>query len=40
MENCVPDVVKKLKVKVFNLMSRTNETRHIEWHETFQCKVD
>ena len=27
---CVPDVVKKLSVRVFNLMSRTNETRHIE----------
>ena len=25
---CVPDVVKKLIVKVFNLMSRTNETKH------------
>ena len=35
---CVPDVVKKLNVKVFNLMSRTNETRHIEWHETCKCK--
>ena len=33
---CVPDVVKNLNVKVFNLMSRTNETRHIEWHEP--CK--
>ena len=31
---CVPDVVKDLNVKVFNLMSRTNETRHIKWHET------
>ena len=30
----VPDVVKNLNVKVFNLMSRTNETRHIEWYET------
>ena len=29
---CVIDVVKNLNVKVFNLMSRTNETRHIEWH--------
>ena len=29
---CVPDVVKNLNVKVFNLMSRTNETRHIKWH--------
>ena len=33
---CFPDVVKNLNVKVFNLMSRTNEIRHIEWHET--CK--
>ena len=24
---CVPDIVKNLNVKVFNLMSRTNETR-------------
>ena len=29
-ELCVPDVVKNINVKVFNLMSRTNETRHIE----------
>ena len=31
---CVPDVVKKLNVKVFNLMSRTKKTRFIEWHGT------
>ena len=35
---CVPDVVKNLNVKVFSLMSRTNETRHIEWHETCKCE--
>ena len=35
---CVPDVVKNLNVKVFNLMSRTNETRPIKWHETCKCK--
>ena len=29
---CVADVVKNLNVKVFNLMSRTIEARHIEWH--------
>ena len=34
----VPDVVKNLNVRAFNLMSRTNETRHIEWHETCKCK--
>ena len=31
---CVPDVVKKLNVKVFNLMSRTKKTRFIECHGT------
>ena len=35
---CVPDVIKDLNVKVFNLMSRTNETRHIKWHETCKCE--
>ena len=34
---CVPDAIKDLNVKVFNLMSRTNETRHIKWHETCKC---
>ena len=27
---CVPNVIKNLNVKVFNLISRTNETRFIE----------
>ena len=35
---CVPDVVKDLKVKVFNLMSRTNETKDIKWHKTRKCE--
>ena len=35
---CVPNVVKDLNVKVFNLMSRTNKTRHIKLHETCKCK--
>ena len=35
---CAPDTVKNLIVRVFNLMPRTNETRHIEWHETCKCK--
>ena len=37
-ELCVSYVVKNFNVKVFNLMSITNETRHIEWHETCKCK--
>ena len=35
---CVPDVVKNLNFKLFNLMSRTNETRHTKRHETCKCK--
>ena len=35
---CVPDVVKDLNVKVFNLMSRTNEARHIKLHKTCKCQ--
>ena len=34
---CVTDVAKDLNVKVFNLMSRTTETRQIKWHETCRC---
>ena len=30
---CVLDVAKNVNVKVFNLVSGTNKTRRIEWHE-------
>ena len=35
---CVSDTIKSINVKVFNLMSRTNETRHIKWHKTCKCR--
>ena len=35
---CVSDAIKNINVKVFNQMSRTVETRHIEWHKTCKCK--
>ena len=35
---CVPDDLKNTNIKVFNLMSRTNETRHIKWHKTCKCR--
>ena len=35
---CVPDVIKDLNVKVFNLMSGTNETRFIKWHGNRKCE--
>ena len=34
---CAPDVSKNENVKVFNLVSRTNETRR-DWHKTCKCK--
>ena len=34
----VPDVVKNINVKVFDLMSWSNQTKHIEWHKTCKCK--
>ena len=40
INECVPDNIKNINVKVFNLMSRTKETRHIKWHKTCKCKLD
>ena len=35
---CVSDQIKKTNVKTFNLMSRTNEARHIKWYKTCKCR--
>ena len=35
---CVPDAAKNLNIKFFNLILRTNETRHKKCHETCECK--
>ena len=37
---CVPDVMKNLNVEVFNLMSRNNETRPIEWMKCLSVNVE
>ena len=37
-KSCVSDVVKDMNIKVFNLMSKTSETRRIKWHKTCVCK--
>ena len=34
---CIPDIIENINVKVFNLMSRINETRQIIWYETCKC---
>ena len=38
---CVPDIVKNINVKVYNLMTRINETKNIVLHETckFICRL-
>ena len=38
-ELCIPDAIKSINVKVFNLMSKTNETRHIEWLKLVNVNV-
>ena len=36
---CVSDVVKNLNIKVVNLTSKTNETKHMKWYENYEnCK--
>ena len=39
---CDPDVIKNINVKVFNLMSWTNQTKHIECHENckYKCRLN
>ena len=34
---CLPNIVKNMNIKVFNLLARINETREIVWHETCKC---
>ena len=35
---CVPDVVKNLSTKIFNLLPNTDKMRHIKSHESCKCK--
>ena len=34
---CVPIVVKKVNMKVYNFLMRLNETRNVLWHESCKC---
>ena len=34
---CVPDTTKNVNMKVYNLLMRANETRHVLWHESCKC---
>ena len=34
---CVPDIIKNVNIKVYNLLMRLNETRNVLWHESCKC---
>ena len=34
---CVPNVIKNITAKVFDLMSWKNKTKQIKWHESCKC---
>ena len=37
---CIPDVVKNINIRVFNLISRTNVTRYIKFMKLVSVNVD
>ena len=34
---CVPNIIKRINMKVYNFLMRLNETRRVLWHETCKC---
>ena len=34
---CVPNVIKRANMQVYNLLMRLNETRNVLWHESYKC---
>ena len=34
---CVPNIIKRINIKVYNFLKRLNETRNILWHESCKC---
>ena len=34
---CVPNIVKRVNMKVYNFLMRLNETRNVLWHENCKC---
>ena len=34
---CVPNVIKRVNMQVYNFLMRLNETRHVLWHESCKC---
>ena len=36
-EMCVPNIIKRINMKVYNFFKRLNETRNVLWHENCKC---
>ena len=34
---CVPNIVKRVNMKIYNFLMRLNETRNVLWHESCKC---
>ena len=34
---CVPNIIKRINMKVYNFLMRLNETRNVLWHESCNC---
>ena len=34
---CVPNVIKRINMKVYNFLMRLNETRNVLWHGSCKC---
>ena len=34
---CVPNIIKRVNMKVHNFLMRLNETRNVLWHESNKC---
>ena len=34
---CVPNVIKRVNMQVYNFLMRLNETRNLLWHESCKC---
>ena len=41
-KECVPDIIKDINLKVFDMISFTNETKQVKWHESCKraCKLN
>ena len=34
---CVPNIIKRVNMKVYDFLVRLNETRNVLWHESCKC---